>query len=163
MVGLERFKAAQNRQWSGFDEAIQEIREGGKRSHWIWYVFPQIEGLGRSGAATQFAIRDAQEAKQYLEDSELYSRLLTISQAVAAQLWASSDLTVRELMGSDIDALKLVSSLTLFTTVARAAVASTTPNPYAEFLDVAEFVLSRAESQGYPRCSFTLQRLDVGQ
>jgi uncharacterized protein (DUF1810 family) len=161
MVGLERFKAAQSRRWSGFDAALQEIREGGKRSHWIWYVFPQIDGLGRSGAATEFAIRDADEAQQYLEDSELYSHLLTISEAVAEQLEASSDLTVRELMGSDIDALKLVSSLTLFTTVARAAVAAN--NPYAKFLAAADFVLSRAESQGYPRCSFTLGRLNVRQ
>jgi uncharacterized protein (DUF1810 family) len=57
-MSLERFHEAQAGRWAGFDTAIAEIRAGGKSSHWIWYIFPQIEGLGHSSKARTYAIRN---------------------------------------------------------------------------------------------------------
>src|SRR5262245_10719770 len=109
MPDLERFRTAQASS-AGFALALAEIRAGGKRTHWIWYVFPQLEGLGRSAAARRYAIRGEDEAAEYLRDPVLRARFLTISQAVAEQLRAQGT-PLRQLMGADVDALKLVSSL----------------------------------------------------
>jgi uncharacterized protein (DUF1810 family) len=163
---IDRFKAAQNAAdaWSGsasaFDAALAEIKSGGKRGHWIWYVFPQIAGLGSSSASRFFAIEDEEEAAAYLRDAELRSRLLTITTAVADQLKAGGK-EVRALMGSDTDARKLVSSLTLFEHVAKRLSASESEGSeaYTSIADATEDVLTIAASQGYPRCDFTLRQL----
>jgi len=70
MASLNRFKDAQDGGTGGpgFAEALREIQTGGKRSHWIWYVFPQIAGLGSSGYAMRYAIADEDEAIEYLRD-----------------------------------------------------------------------------------------------
>src|SRR5213080_3609107 len=111
-MSLERFHEAQASAWAGYDTALAEIRAGGKRSHWIWYIFPQIEGLGRSSTARAYAIRDLGEACAYLRDPILRARYEEIVAAVGEQLTHGTHL--EDLMGSQIDALKLVSSLTLF-------------------------------------------------
>ena len=69
----------------GFEAALHEIQAGGKRGHWIWYVFPQLAGLGSSGLSHTFAIADKHEAAEFLRDPKLRSRLHTITAAVAAQ------------------------------------------------------------------------------
>src|SRR5438874_13050014 len=111
-MSLERFHEAQAEHSAGYDTALAEIRAGGKRSHWIWYIFPQIEGLGRSSMARDYAIRDLDEACAYLRDPLLRARYEEIVAAVSEQLVRG--LRLEALMGSRIDALKLVSSLTLF-------------------------------------------------
>ena len=111
-MSLERFHEAQASAWAGYDTALAEIRAGGKRSHWIWYIFPQIEGLGRSSTARAYAIEDLAEACAYLRDPILRARYEEIVAAVSEQLVRG--IKVEDLMGSQIDALKLVSSLTLF-------------------------------------------------
>ena len=78
---LDRFLKGQAR---NYDAALQEIREGCKRSHWMWYVFPQIQGLGYSSTAQYYAIRDLGEAKAYLQHPILRERLLEISNALLA-------------------------------------------------------------------------------
>ncbi|MGE5835869.1 MAG: DUF1810 family protein, partial [Acidobacteriota bacterium] len=83
MTGLERFKSAQAAAHSGFDTALAEIRAGGKRGHWIWYIFPQLAGLGGSPMSAHFAIAGEAEAMEYLRDRDLRARLLTITTAVA--------------------------------------------------------------------------------
>src|SRR6266513_6158530 len=105
---LERFHEAQAGRWAGYDPALTEIRAGGKRSHWIWYIFPQIEGLGRSSMARDYAIRDLDEACAYLRDPILRARYEEIVAAVSEQLVRG--IRLEDLMGSRIDALKLVSS-----------------------------------------------------
>ena len=93
--------------------ALSEIRSGRKRSHWIWYIFPQIRGLGFSSRAQFYAIRDLGEAQAYMKEPVLRERLLEISSALL--LLSSSDPT--EVMGYPDD-LKLRSSMTLFMTAA---------------------------------------------
>lgn len=104
--GLERFLKAQE---IHYETALREIRAGRKRSHWMWFIFPQIAGLGRSSAAQYYAIRDLEEAKAYLEDAVLGENLLLISQAL---LEVDSD-DAEAVMGWP-DHLKLRSSMTLF-------------------------------------------------
>ena len=103
---LSRFHNAQR---GIYETALREIRAGHKRSHWIWYIFPQIQGLGYSSTAQYYAIADLGEAKAYLADPVLRERLLEISNALL-QL-PSSDPS--DVMGWPDD-LKLRSSMTLF-------------------------------------------------
>src|SRR6266700_354135 len=111
-MSLKRFHEAQAARWGGHDTALAEIWAGGKRSHWIWYIFPQIEGLGRSSTARAYALRDLDEACAYLRDPILRARYEEIVAAVSEQL--TRGIGVENLMASRTDALKLVSSLTLF-------------------------------------------------
>src|SRR4029079_17352418 len=103
MSRLERFKEAQNASHAGFESALAEIRAGGKRGHWIWYIFPQLDGLGTSGNSRAFAIEGEKEAADFLRDLELRSRLLTVATAVAEQLKTGKTPSLRALMASDID------------------------------------------------------------
>src|SRR5205823_9756527 len=111
-MSLDRFHEAHASRWAAYDTALAEILAGGKRSHWIWYIFPQFEGLGRSSMARAYAMRDLNEACAYLRDPILRARYEEIVAAVSEQLTHGT--RVENLMGSQIDALKLVSSLTLF-------------------------------------------------
>jgi uncharacterized protein (DUF1810 family) len=103
---LERFVAAQA---GSYDIALAEIRRGAKRSHWMWYIFPQIAGLGSSPMARRYAIRSLDEARAYLAHPVLGARL----RACVEALQGLAPTSAGEVFGS-IDALKLRSSLTLF-------------------------------------------------
>lgn len=106
---LDRFIRAQS---DSYETALREIHSGAKRSHWMWYVFPQIAGLGRSAMAQRFAIADRAEAEAFLAHPVLGDRLRAITQA----LQALSDPDPERVFGG-IDAMKLRSSLTLFASV----------------------------------------------
>ena len=105
---LVRFTAAQD---SGgtYRRALAELRAGRKVSHWMWFVFPQIAGLGRSAMAQAYAISSLDEARAYLADPVLGPRLLECAEAVLEH----PDRSAEQIMGG-IDALKLRSSMTLF-------------------------------------------------
>ncbi|MGY2082284.1 DUF1810 domain-containing protein [Blastococcus sp. SYSU DS0539] len=103
---LRRFVDAQAQT---YDQALAELRAGEKRTHWMWFVFPQIAGLGRSGMAQRFALSGPAEARAYLEHPTLGRRLVESARALTA---LDTDDPVR-VMGS-IDAQKLRSSMTLF-------------------------------------------------
>ena len=105
-TSLKRFLDAQE---YDYNTALAEIRAGRKGSHWIWYIFPQIAGLGSSGTATYYAIKDMGEAREYLAHPVLRQRLLEISEALL-ELDGGDPLAA---MGSPDD-LKLRSSMTLF-------------------------------------------------
>lgn len=154
---LERFKEAQNRPGSGFDSALSELQAGGKQGHWIWYVFPQLAGLGGSSASQFYAIRGLAEAEEYLRDPVLRSRLLAVTAAVEEHL--SKGAALETLMGSSTDALKLVSSLTLFGHAARLLHAADGLADYGTLARVAADVLNAAERQGFGPCRYTLGRL----
>lgn len=154
---LQRFHLAQGDTQQGYLTALAEIRTTGKRTHWIWYVFPQLAGLGQSAAARRYAIAGRAEAQAYLEDSTLRARLLEITLAVADRL--ASGVPLLRIMGSAIDALKLVSSLTLFEQVAREQPSAGFELEYVALSSAAERVLAAAAAQGYPRCTFTAQQL----
>ncbi|HEX3461007.1 MAG TPA: DUF1810 domain-containing protein [Acidimicrobiales bacterium] len=105
---LERFVAAQD---AGgiYDRAVGELREGRKRSHWMWFVFPQIAGLGQSAMSREFAISSIEEARAYLRHPVLGPRLIECAGIVAAGPGRSA----ADVFGG-IDAQKLQSSMTLF-------------------------------------------------
>ncbi|WP_431214003.1 DUF1810 domain-containing protein [Puia sp. P3] len=106
---LNRFLTAQEQD---YDQALSEIRSGRKRTHWIWYIFPQIQGLGFSTNAVYYSITDLQEAAAFLKHPVLGRRLVEISRALLAL--SSSNPT--QVMGSPDD-IKLRSSMTLFSLV----------------------------------------------
>jgi uncharacterized protein (DUF1810 family) len=153
MPDIERFVAAQD-ETGQFDAALKEIQAGRKRGHWIWYVFPQIAGLGMSSMARMYAIRDRDEAEAYLHHPVLFPRLLEISGAVAAQL--RKDVAIDDLMGSSTDATKLVSSMTLFRGVASRLQAPVADDALAAFVSVADEILAAASREGYPPCKESL-------
>jgi uncharacterized protein (DUF1810 family) len=105
---LERFVTAQNADGT-YGRALGELRRGQKTSHWMWFIFPQIAGLGHSPTASVFAVSSLQEAQAYLRHVELGSRLIECTRIVA-QLQGR---TAVQIFGS-IDAKKLRSSMTLF-------------------------------------------------
>jgi uncharacterized protein (DUF1810 family) len=107
-VDLERFVTAQD-ELATYETAIAELRAGRKRSHWMWFVFPQIEGLGQSPISRRYAIASLAEARAYLAHPVLGPRL-TESARVLTEL---SGPTAEEIFGA-IDAMKLRSSMTLF-------------------------------------------------
>ena len=107
MNDLGRFLLAQD---GIYPAALAELHDGAKRGHWMWFVFPQIAGLGRSPTARQFAIRDLDEARAYLTNRVLGARLREATTATAA--WAGKR-TLREIFGP-VDVLKFVSCMTLF-------------------------------------------------
>jgi uncharacterized protein (DUF1810 family) len=103
---LARFVAAQH---GSYESALAEIRRGAKRSHWMWYIFPQLAGLGRSDMARRYAIRSIDEAHAYLAHPLLGSRL----RACVEALQDLTGMTAVDVFGG-VDAVKLRSSLTLF-------------------------------------------------
>ncbi|MFG1924454.1 DUF1810 domain-containing protein [Cryptosporangium sp. NPDC048952] len=105
---LGRFVSAQDSGY-GYDSVLDELRAGQKVSHWMWYVFPQISGLGSSSMAQQYAIGSLDEARAYLAHPTLSKRL---HDAIDALL-AVDDRSITRILGS-IDAMKLRSSVTLF-------------------------------------------------
>ena len=112
MPDLERFVTAQDLRGT-YASAVRELRAGRKTSHWMWFVFPQLAGLGRSELSRRYAISSLEEASAYLGHSILGERL----RECARVLVALSGRTAVEVFGS-VDAMKLRSSMTLF---ARAA------------------------------------------
>jgi len=103
---LHRFVEAQR---DSYANALAELRAGAKHSHWMWFVFPQIAGLGQSSTARHFAIRDLGEARAYLAHPLLGERLRESAQALLPHRGKA----ISRILGS-IDAIKLRSSMTLF-------------------------------------------------
>lgn len=103
---LQRFKTAQE---PVFETALSELRQGQKRSHWIWFIFPQLRGLGRSPTAQFYGISSLAEARAYLEDPLLKERLDVATSAVLGH----KNMSALDILGSPDD-LKFRSSMTLF-------------------------------------------------
>jgi uncharacterized protein (DUF1810 family) len=107
--GLMRFLEAQNQVYL---KALSEIKEGKKNSHWMWYIFPQIKGLGSSETAKQYGIKDLNEATAYLQHPVLGKHLIEISEEVLNL----SEKTATQIFGTPDD-VKLRSCMTLFANV----------------------------------------------
>lgn len=110
---LKRFLGAQE---SFYAQALKEIRNGCKTSHWIWFIFPQIYGLGHSPMSDNYGIRSLDEARAYLNDPVLKSRLIEISTALLRHSKGGlfrKPKTAEQILGST-DALKVRSCMTLF-------------------------------------------------
>ena len=106
LFDLERFVTAQNT-YDSYNTALQEVKNGWKQSHWMWYVFPQVQGLGHSSTSQKYSIKSLLEAKAYLEHDILGQRMYEIMNALPVHGNA------KEIFGS-LDAMKLRSCLTLF-------------------------------------------------
>lgn len=106
---LERFIQAQE---TVYQQALKELKNGKKKSHWIWYIFPQLEGLGHSATSKHYGIKSLEEAKEYLRHPVLGPRLLECCEAILA---------VKGRTAEDIfdfpDDMKLRSSMTLFASI----------------------------------------------
>jgi len=109
LYDLHRFVQAQA---NAYERAISEVRQGRKRSHWMWYIFPQCDGLGFSQTSKRYAIKSVAEAKAYLSYPVLGPRLIECFEAVLHVEGRSAD----ELFGS-LDTMKLKSCATLFASV----------------------------------------------
>ena len=161
MPDLARFRDAQDSPHGGFTAALRELQAGRKTSHWIWYVFPQLASLGRSSTAVYYGLADAEEAADYLRDQVLGERLISAAAVVRTHLAGADARPVRleDLMGSKIDALKLVSCMTLFRRVAK-ALSDLDPQPqFAAMADHADGILAAAARQGYAPCTYTEDHL----
>ncbi len=104
---LQRFLDAQE---NNYADALREIKQGYKQSHWIWFIFPQMRGFGRSSMAEYFGISSIEEARAYLDHPTLKARLIEISTALLQHKGKS---TAYEILGT-IDAIKVHSCMTLF-------------------------------------------------
>ncbi|TAN69461.1 MAG: DUF1810 domain-containing protein [Methylobacter sp.] len=120
-LDLSRFTNAQE---SIYDSVLTELTNGRKRSHWMWYIFPQIDGLGHSSTSKHYAIKSMEEARQYLNHPVLGKRLLECAEAV----FAIEGRSISEIFGCPDD-MKLKSSMTLFACVAE---------PYSVFVRILE-------------------------
>lgn len=108
-MNLERFRVAQDK-WDDYQSALAEMKAGRKVSHWIWYIFPQIKGLGESFTSQRYAIDSLYEAQCYLQDELLGARLREITAAVLEHRRTP----IAQIMGGSLDAMKFRSSMTLF-------------------------------------------------
>jgi|TARA_B100001971_G_scaffold187655_1_gene188486 uncharacterized protein (DUF1810 family) len=135
---LDRFLDAQA---EIYESAFSELKDGWKCTHWMWFVFPQIQGLGRSEMARHYAIQDAAEASAFLEHPVLGARLRECAETVLN----TDNRTAAEIFGHPDD-LKLKSSMTLF----------------GHISNKPESVFARVLEKFYQgeRCSLTLQQLD---
>ena len=109
---IQRFITAQEQSYDGYKQALSEIQQGRKTSHWIWYIFPQIKGLGHSYMSEFYGISGLEEAQEYMKNETLSTRLREITNA----LLAHSDKSADDILGY-IDAKKVKSSMTLFDAV----------------------------------------------
>jgi uncharacterized protein (DUF1810 family) len=109
-MSLERFIQAHDTSYEG---ALSELKAGKKIGHWIWWIFPQLRGLGSSHNSTFYGLADEAEARAYIQHPVLGQRYCDCVQQVYFQLFSKKQ-TPLQLMGSEVDVLKLRSSLELF-------------------------------------------------
>jgi uncharacterized protein (DUF1810 family) len=159
MANVARFNSAQKDKNSGYAQALMEISAGHKTSHWIWYIFPQLKALAGSSTAIFYGIVDFEEACDYLRDPVLFNRYDEIVTQVEQHLKKGVSPTL--LMGSDIDAMKLTSSLTLFREVA-SFLDSHDKEPKQNFNALknrCDNIFTLLEKHNYYRCAHTLSYL----
>ena len=161
-MGLERFHEAQDVPGRGYAGALRELREGRKTGHWIWYVFPQLKGLGQSFASVHYGLDGLAEAAAYLRDPVLGERLVEAAGVVRAHLTGPAPLSVVALMGGTVDALKLVSCMTLFRHVTRTPGPGDRPPRFAMMAEHADMILAAARGQGYDACRYTEEQVRRG-
>ena len=133
---INRFIEAQKGAYADYIQALNEIKQGKKISHWVWYIFPQVKGLGHSNMANYYGIVDKEEAKQYLAHEVLGARIREITEALLAHKGKKAS----DILGN-IDAKKVRSCMTMFDCIS--------PNDI-----FAEVIESFYDGK---RCKFTLQ------
>lgn len=150
MLDLARFESAQEQQpWT---RALGELEQGAKRTHWIWWVFPQLAALGSSNQAQYFGLDGIEEAEAYLRAEVLAGRLVDCLDALLKNRGRGLVTVMGGNASWDVDTLKLVSCATLF----REASVRT---ERADVLQRCDAVLAWAFEEGYPPCVRTLELL----
>ncbi|CEG58801.1 DUF1810 domain-containing protein [Legionella fallonii] len=161
MPELRRFVDAQT---TDYAQAKKEIAAGQKTSHWIWYIFPQLKELGYSSTAKFYGIVDFNEACDYLSHPALFKNYNEMITLVEQQLSKKPTASLTHLMGGQVDANKLVSSLTLFRSAA-AFLEAQPGRPQHDFKEIKERcdnIFSIIATQGYSPCPTTLTYLPSG-
>lgn len=134
-----------------FERALLELKDGKKKSHWIWFIFPQLDGLGRSAMAKQFALECPEDAVDFLEHPVLGAHYLEAVSALAKQSQSGTQ-PLRDIFGA-LDRLKVCSSLTLFEWAS-----TQTSDPKRVVLTrLCQDIFRRCPDA--KRCAFTLQKL----
>ncbi|HEX2853766.1 MAG TPA: DUF1810 family protein [Opitutaceae bacterium] len=157
-MSLERFLTAQASPESGFATALAELQAGRKTSHWIWYLLPQLEKLGRSSTAKFYGLKGGAEAADYLRNPTLRGNLVALIEVIAAQL--ARGIRLPELMGGATDSMKLVSCATLFERIATVLNQTEPSRDLAALARHCTAVLGFAEREGSSRCQVTLSELN---
>lgn len=161
-MSLQRFHEAQTTN-NSFETARKEIQDGRKRSHWIWYIFPQLRSSWTiSDTAKKYAIADFEEALAFFNDTTLFERYQIMVGLVLQQL-NTPGVCVVVLMGGDVDALKLASSLTLFEAVSARLSQSATDDKFVVFKGLCDAIFKVIEPQGFGRCKNTLEKINGSQ
>ncbi len=155
---LSRFHQAQQ---GAYHTAYAEIKAGKKTGHWIWYIFPQLETLGRSENARFYGIHDFAEACDYLNDPLLFNHYLQMVQLVQEKL--EHGIPIEVLMGGQIDAQKLSSSLTLFQSASSylAFINNQSANKFRILEQHCNTIINIISNQGYRACPQTLADYSV--
>ena len=135
MTDLTRFILAHEEK---YESALLELETGQKTSHWMWYIFPQMIGLGTSEMSIKYAITDESEAIGYLQNSLLFDHLVAVTKAIHGHVVVMNK-QVLNVLGSDIDVIKLKSSLHLFSQLAK----QLRDQKFSEFIQHADEVLRR--------------------
>lgn len=158
MANLDRFINAQN-EHKTYNQAYKELQNGAKTSHWIWFIFPQLKELSFSPTAKHYGIVDAQEACDYLKNDQLFANYQKITALVLRQL--QHKIPLRTLMGSEIDAQKLMSSLTLFrATASFLEQQGDKSHDHIELITCCDQIFAQLQSQGYVPCKKTRQLIE---
>ena len=135
MTDLTRFILAHEEK---YESALLELETGQKTSHWMWYIFPQMIGLGTSEMSIKYAITDESEAIGYLQNSLLFDHLAAVTKAIHGHVVVMNKQVIN-VLGSDIDVIKLKSSLHLFSQLAK----QLRDQKFSEFIQHADEVLRR--------------------
>ena len=153
---LQRFIDAQEGDGT-YDNALAEIRAGRKQSHWIWYILPNLRGLGYSETARFYAIDGQAEAVAYYLHPLLGARLTEVAEAIVTALSAGQTL---EGVFGDIDAKKTISCMTLFDAIGTDTAVQDCAD-HLRFQTAAQRILTAGDAQGLPRCAKTLTLLGM--
>ena len=135
MTDLTRFILAHEEK---YESALLELETGQKTSHWMWYIFPQMIGLGTSEMSIKYAITDESEAIGYLQNSLLFDHLAAVTKAIHGHVVVMNKQVIN-VLGSDIDVIKLKSSLHLFSQLSK----QLRDQKFSEFIQHADEVLRR--------------------
>ncbi|KTD54299.1 hypothetical protein Lsai_3121 [Legionella sainthelensi] len=155
MPPIRRFIEAQRGKdfYPSYQSAYAEIKAGKKRSHWIWYIFPQLATLGYSSTAKYFGIVDLNEACEFIQNKELFHNYYEIAQLILQQL-EKTPLTI--LMGGTVDAQKLISSLTLFRETAAVLISQgIKTQDFIRLIECCDQIFIKILNQGYFPCEET--------
>lgn len=146
---FDKFYQAQAKQ---YDNAKSELSTGSKKTHWIWFIFPQLKVLGYSQTAKYYGIQDIHEACEYLKDTKLYNHYYEILSIAHNQL--SQSIPLFKLMGGHPDDYKFISSLTLFHQASQRLIGEDIK--YHRLNQLCQDVFDIVERQGYGPCQTTL-------